>query len=99
MQARVARVLLDAREGDAQLGTPVRRFRVEQVGGGAAEGLGEVVDEREPRLALAVLDLGEVGGLSPDERTELVQRQVTTPAEVAEPLAEDERVEAGGIHE
>ena len=73
-------------------------FGVEEVGGCTPEGAGEVVHERQPRLALAVLDLGQVGGLSPDECSEFVQREVPAAPEMAEALPEDERVENHRIH-
>src|SRR5579862_740993 len=98
VQGGVARVVLDVGERDFELGAAVRRFRVQKVRRSASERRGELVDHRKPLLAVPVLELGEIGGLASDERSELAQGEAAAAAEVAEALSEDERVERTSLH-
>ena len=47
---------------------------------------------------MAVLELGEVGGLAPDAAAELAEGDAAPTAHVAEALAEDERIERAAVH-
>ena len=95
VQRRVARVLLHP--GDLQLerGPAVGRGGLQQVAHTAGEHSGEVVQGRQPRLTMAVLQLGQVGGGAAEPLAELIQGEARPAAEVADPPPDDQRVDAG----
>ena len=59
-QRLVVRLVLQSLEIDLELGPAVGRRRIEQVGGQHIEGIGEVADEPDLRLDLAVLEQREI---------------------------------------
>jgi hypothetical protein len=65
-----------------------RRLLLQQLGHGHAERGRELLDKRQPRLALAVLDQREHRRCAADFRTEIGQGQPLGPPRVLKPLAE-----------
>ncbi len=86
------RAALGALELDLECGTTAGRLRGEEVVERGTQGLGDLLELREPRLTLAVLDHRDLRGSPVDRRRELVERHALLRAQVADAAADREGV-------
>ena len=96
--ARVERARLRAAELELERRPPARRLAGQEVGELDPQRRRERVERRELRLALAVLDEGELAAGEADRVAQLVERQAALAAEVADAVAEGREVGSAGFH-
>ena len=87
------RLVLQSLEIDLELGPAIGWRRIEQVGGQHVEGIGEVADEPDLGLDLAVLEQRQIRRRPSDLLTELGEGEPRAAAGFPYPLSEHERVE------
>lgn len=83
---------------DLELGPPGGRLGIHELGGVDSEGVGELGDVAQLRLAPAVLQHREIRGRSADPIPELLQRQARRLAMMAETTTEREGVDGDRGH-
>ncbi len=97
-QVLIGGILLHVGQRHFQLGPAVGGGAVEEIRRAAAEGGGQLVDHGQARLAVAVLQLRQIGRRPPDRLAQRFQGQAGLAAVVAEPLTEHQRIEDIGRH-
>jgi hypothetical protein len=97
-QRLVTGVLLHPGDRHLELGAAAGRCLVEEGGRLAPEGLGQLDDRRQPRLAVAVLQLRQVRRRPADEVAQVPERQSSGPPVVAQLLSEQPGIENRAAH-
>ena len=93
----VGRVLLRVGQGDLQLRPAARRLPAQQLGRRHRQRRRQLLDQRQLRLAAAVLDEREDRGRAVYPLAELGEGQAAHPAQVPQPLAERHKVYTIGL--
>ena len=95
----VERIALSLRELDLEGGAAVRRLGGEEGGEIDVEGAGDGLQGADARLALAVLDEGELAAGDADALAELVEGESAFSAEVTDAMAESREIGAALLHD